>query len=611
MFLNLGFPLGTLMFLSVSLVMYFFKKKYNDFQNRLFVFLSLLTFVLLFLEIAYIHTIKNMSQMPFLNEFVCRSFLTGVIAWVVLFSFYIISIGLKDRNDEKKDQLTSFLTKLLIMICILLGVADCFFKIDYMISDVQYAIVGPAAYFVYGVVGVSLITVLVIIIKDSDKYLESLRIPLIFSLFLVLADSLHLFFYNINDLTLILSLVVCSLYFTIESQDRLLLKEVEVAKDKSEEVNAAKTDFLSNMSHEIRTPMNTILGFSNSLLSDDNLTKEKVMNDAKSINEASNNLLGLINNILEISRIESKREEITIKEYKLIDLVKSINETLISKVQKDNNWFDIKVNEKMPSSYEGDYSKICKIVNSVIINAVKYTSFGYISVNIDFDKGNSSLEIIVTNSGCKIPFDYYNSDFSDFSKLDYTHKSTLDSEFLGLVIAKRLLSMFSNSSILFEKVDETTQCTIKLSQKVVSEVPVGTIKLDEQKLNEKIDCQGKKVLIVDDNDLNIKIAEKLLKNYNFEVANAMTGNECIDLVKLNNYDLILLDHMMPEMDGVKTLEVLRSLKKDLPPIIVMTANSNVDSKDYYEKIGFDNYVAKPINKNRLDELIYEYFGGQK
>ena len=610
MFLNLGLPMGTIMFLSISLIMYLVKKKYHDFQNKLFIFLLIFTYVLLFLEIAYVITMANMDKIPIINECVCRLFLTGIIVWVITFFFYILSISMNTLPKENLEKYTKLTKYTIVLLGTALAITDCFFKVEYVTDVGLYAIVGPATYFVYGVVGVLMIILFFIVLKFKSVYSKSLRIPFFFTLFLIAMDTIHLFLFEINDLTLILALIVSSLFFTIESQDRMLLKEVEEAKNRSEEVNKAKTNFLSNMSHEIRTPMNTILGFSNSLLIDENLTREKVLEDSKSIHQASVNLLDLINNILDISRIESGKEAINEKDYKLSDLISEINNILKSKLSEKESWYDLEVNKKMPSVYYGDYAKVLKIVSATVINAIKYSDNGYINVAIDYEEKEDKtyLKFLISNSKSKMPEEYYNQDFSDFSKLDYGKENKLDSEFLGLVIAKRLITMMDDSTISFKRENDTTKCSIELCQKIVNKAEIGDNYINESTVK-VIDCTGKKALVVDDNEINLKLAERLLKSYNFNVTKASGGNECINLVKANDYDIIFLDHMMPDLDGIKTLHILRNIDKKMPRVIAMTANTNSDSKDFYEKEGFDAYLGKPINKTKLDSLIDSLFGG--
>ncbi len=611
MFLNLGFPIGTIMFLSISLIMYIIKKKYHDFQNKLFRFLLINTFCLLFLEIIYVITMNNIDKMPVLNEIVCRLFLAGIIFWILNFFFYLLSFRVLSLSSDKKAKLEKKILHTIIFGGILLNVIDCFFKVEYVTEGGLFAIVGPASYFVYGIAGLLMIILFFSVLKSKESYANFSKIPIFFVIFLIILDTINIFFLNINDLTLVLSLIVSSIFFTVESQDRMLLKEVGEAKTKSEEIDKAKKEFLANMSHEIRTPMNTILGFSNSLLLEKSLTKDKVLEDAKSINEASVDLLNLINNILDISRIESGRETITEKEYQLSDVLKEINALLRTKGKEKFNWYDLEINKDMPSGYYGDYSKVVKILNSLIINAVKYSLNGYINISVNYENKNNKdyLVFIITNSNSKINEEYCNQDFSDFSKLEYSSGNRMDSEFLGLVIAKRLIDMFDDSKIVFKReTNDITKCTISLCQKVSNKNRIGDVALNNT--FDITDCTGKKALVVDDNEINLKLAERLLKSYNFTIFKATGGNECINLVKANDFDIILLDHMMPDLDGIKTMQILKSMNKKIPYIVAMTANSDSDSKEFYEKEGFDNYIGKPINKNSLDALMSELFGGK-
>ena len=614
MFLSIGIPVGTILFLLIPYIMYMTKKKYNDFRNRLFKFLLSFTFVLLFGEIGYVITMSKMDKHPFINELVSRLFIVGVIIWIVTFFFYAWSLGKKTTDEESQKRMESGIPIAIVIISTALSIINGFFKIEYYVKDGLYEIVGPATYILYIIAAALIIFLFITLIINKRQYPQSIKLPIYFAMFLIVVDSaFHLLVAEINDLTLLLSLVVTSLYFTIESQDRMLLKEVENAKGVAEEINKAKTEFLSNMSHEIRTPMNTILGFSNSLLLDNKLTREKVMEDSKSINQASLNLLDLINNILELSRIESGKETLNEKEYQLADLLSEVNNTLKSKTDGKNNWFSLQINKKMPNSYYGDFSKAVKIVDSLVLNAIKYTKYGCITIKADHQVLNNIdyLVFVITNSGTKMPKDYYNRDFSDFSKLDYGKDNKLDSEFLGLIIAKRLIGFFKNSTITFENEnDEVTKCVICLNQKVVDKKPIKLDFLNDEEVSIDNEYKDKNVLVVDDNQMNLKLAERLLKAYKFNIDKALSGKECIEMMKKYEYDAVFLDHMMPDMDGIKTMHIIRSLNKKTPYIVAMTANSNLDSKDYYKKEGFDDYISKPINKKALDTLIEKIFGGK-
>ena len=370
------------------------------------------------------------------------------------------------------------------------------------------------------------------------------------------------------------------------------------------------------MSHEIRTPMNTILGFSESLLKEKELTKEIVKRDIESVHDASVNLLDLINNILDISRIESGKEVIQEKEYSLESLIFEINSTICSKINKNDLEFKINVNENLPAKFYGDQLRVYKVVVLTLINAIKYTNYGKITLDVDGNLQDDfyTLSFVISNTGHAMKTEDFEKDFNDFVKLGNSTQNNIDSVTLGLIIAKRLLLMLGGDIRFQNEAGKGTKYFISINQKVVSSLKVGNIFENSNEnisSNDKLlDLSDKCILIVDDNKVNIQLASKLLSQYGFKIESALSGSECLQMIKNKKYDLVFLDHMMPEMDGITTMKLLISSGYSIPPVIALTANSYDGLKEKYVSEGFSDYISKPINFKELNKLIIKYFSNE-
>ena len=420
------------------------------------------------------------------------------------------------------------------------------------------------------------------------------------------------FDYRVNYIYFVFCFLHMGMFFTIESQDKRLLTQVENGRKEAEIANKAKTEFLSNISHEIRTPMNTILGFSQALLEENKLTEDIVKRDAVNIREASANLLELINNILDISRIESGKEIIDTKDYKLEDLLMEVNSIIFSKISKDVLEFKINVDPNIPTMYNGDSNKLYKILINVLLNAITHTKFGSVSLDVGgaYVGDSFKLSFVISNNGHEMTEAEFNKSFEDFAEGTSTN-SAVDSVKLGLIVAKRLIEIVDGTIDFKNEKGKGTRYIISIDQKVIDDMRIGNLFIENKFSDGKVyDFSNKRVLVVDDNKINLKLAERLLSQFNMNIKTAENGKECIDLVKDNSYDIILLDHMMPELDGVATVHILRE-SGITTPVIALTANSYTGSKDNYIKEGFTDYLAKPIRYKDLYRLLAKYLTTQE
>lgn len=375
------------------------------------------------------------------------------------------------------------------------------------------------------------------------------------------------------------------------------------ALEESKHANSAKNQYLAIMSHEIRTPMNAIIGLSSSILNED-LPKD-IREDVENINSASNSLLDVIDGILDISKIESGILSLDEKEYSVPKFFKDIETLTKENITNKNVKFVLNIDPNTPCELYGDSGKIRQIIQNLLNNSIKFTKKGTITVNVKTkkDKNNAKLIVSVIDTGVGI----------ERKKLEHLFNEKTDDnnyiEGMGLVVSKKIIDLLKGEISVQSEVGQGTIFTISIDQKIVDNKMIG--KLDEfvikKKKNNSFNAKGKKILVVDDNKLNLKVAEKLLKPYNVVIETLTNGEDTIKKIKqFNQYDLILLDQMMPEMDGTTTLKELKKLEGFRTPIIVLTADAIVGKKEEYLKAGFNDYLSKPINNDELYRILKKY-----
>lgn len=622
MIFSMALGIVGLTFSIIILCIYFWKKRANV-EGRLttlfFKFLVIFLVGLGFYEIICVISMANADSHPILNEILCRIHILLDIIWAAVFMVYIYSVT-RNKNDDLMEYIKSrrILALVIVVAVIITYITSCLLKVTYhsAVNPNFLVIGGPALYPVYAIAGSGCIAITIIMLKFKNTLSKNLRFPVIYFVVLfafLVAIEFIWFNYRVNYIYFVFCFLHMGMFFTIESQDKRLLTQVENGRKEAEIANKAKTEFLSNISHEIRTPMNTILGFSQALLEEKQLTEDIVKRDAINIKEASSSLLELINNILDVSRIESGKEVIDTKDYKLENLLMEVNSIVSSKISKDVLEFKINVDPNIPTMYNGDSNKIYKILINVLLNAITHTKFGSVSLDVGgaYVGDSFKLSFVVSNTGHEMTEAEFNKSFEDFAEGTSTN-SAVDSVKLGLIVAKRLIEIVDGTIDFKNEKGKGTRYIISIDQKVIDDMRIGNLFI-ESRFNDEdntYDFSNKKVLIVDDNKINLKLAERLLSQFNMDIKTAENGKECIDLVKNNQYDIILLDHMMPELDGVATVHILRDSGVN-KPIIALTANSYTGSKDNYIKEGFTDYLAKPIRYKDLYRLLAKYLTNQE
>ena len=617
---SLGLTFSALVFTILIAAVYVFKKKYQGIQNMIYRSLLVITLIILMLELICVYTMSIREQIPLINEFLCRTYLLAYLAWFISIVGYVRSVSINKEYKKSHEFFEEPFMMGLILFSAVLFFVSCFLELRYTSGTglhQVHVVCGPAVSILYVAFAFVGGYMTVTIMKGINKQNFIKRIPIIF--FLVayfVIGVIQILTVDLNDLSYLLAFCVISMYFTLENQDIRLVEELKVAKKEAEEADRAKTAFLSKMSHEIRTPMNAIMGFSETLLKDEKLTTKVLKEDVKNIYKAGDNLLEIINNILNLSRIESGKEKLENTDYFIGDIVFELNSFIYSKIDKKKVKFIVEVDRDIPSKLLGDKVKIYNVLSNILDNSVRFTTKGEIKLAIRCEIENNIAHLLfeITDTGFGIKEEDFDKVFNSFSMSEAT-EDDYNGIGLGLVISSKLVNMMHGKISFDSQYGIGTKFYVKLDQEIVDKTEVGDI-FKKEKMSERVskkdfyfDCSKYRVLIVDDNKLNIKVVTRLLEPYNIKFDIAEGGKSCITAVKSGKkYDLILLDHMMPDLDGIETIRILKKMTEvKLPPVVAMTANVITEFREKYIKEGFDDYISKPIDIKKLNKLLKKYF----
>ena len=399
-------------------------------------------------------------------------------------------------------------------------------------------------------------------------------------------------------------------------------EEIKKSKEEAENANTAKSRFLANISHEIRTPINTIMGMNEMIMREDPTSVPKgyfmsVMNYAFDIRNAAESLLGLINDLLDISKIESGKMHLVEREYDTQELLRSIVSMIRIRATEKALSFDVVIDEILPKRMYGDAEKIKQVVLNLLTNAVKYTAVGGFSLNVSMEERNDReavIRISVKDTGIGIKKEDMDKLFTAYERLDEEQNSGIQGTGLGLDISRKFAELMGGTIFCDSVYGEGSEFIFIISQKIVDATSIGIfIEHDESKAGgpyvPKFIAPDADILVVDDNPMNLSVIKGLLKATKVFVTTSESGADAIDKIKDGDFDVVLLDHMMPGLDGVETLAKIREIKPDLP-VYALTANS-VSGEEYYKSKGFNGYLAKPVDIETLETTIMKHIPENK
>ncbi|MBO4779616.1 MAG: response regulator, partial [Selenomonadaceae bacterium] len=403
--------------------------------------------------------------------------------------------------------------------------------------------------------------------------------------------------------------------------DRLLRWQAAVnqklkdASDASLAASKAKSQFLAQMSHEIRTPINAVLGMNEMILRESKA--DEILEYATNIQSAGRTLLTLINSILDFSKIEDGKMEIIPVRYETIQLIDDLVNMISEKAKKKGLEFKTDIDSNLPQSLYGDDVRLRQIVTNILTNAVKYTHEGSVTLHMsgeELDDDTFELRVKISDTGIGIRKEDMSKLFQSFQRLDEERNRNIEGTGLGIAIVQKLLGMMGSTLEVASEYGHGSEFSFKLTQKIIDKSPVGCYDekylklLDKNTENKFLTAADAKILAVDDNDMNLKVIRGLLKRNKIVPEIAESGEECIEMAKKNFYHIIFLDNMMPGMNGIETLKVMRreNILSDKTSVVMLTASAIAGMREAYLHEGFDDYLSKPIDVSELETILEKH-----
>lgn len=617
---NLSLTICSIGFLIVLMMVYFSKLKEKTSRSLIFTLLLYFALATAVTEVFYIALLK-FAEIPILTHILWRLHCGTYLLWWFCYYIYITVVIRRIKSEKLKDIFKSTLQSKIITIITIIGFV-AFLVFPKMNGIDGYMQGSEVINFLPTIIMYACIVVYVVIfvlmalnlIMNRNSVTKNEKISFILTAIITaLCIAGQIYIKHIALLPIGAVMVLYFIYYALENPDLEMIEGLDNAKGDIEKSNKTKTDFLSNMTTEIKSPMSLIMSLCDELTNMSQFDEKVVREDIQQIRTSGNNLLDIVNNILDISKIESGRTILQERDYKINDVITDVINISKSKIGAKQVKLVVNIDQNTSAVLHGDSAKLYQALLNVTTNAVKFTDVGRITITLTSTKslGIEHLLFKVTDTGTGIKPEDQGKIFEKFNRLDNATEGEIEGSGLGLAITKQYVELLGGKIWFDSQYRVGTTFYIDVPQKIVDSTPIGQAlqaAANAQEV-EKLDCSAYTALIVDDNLLNIKVAKRLLEAYKFNVDSVTSGKDCVYKVKEGtHFDVIFMDHMMPEMDGIETLHVLKQLDGyKLPPIVALTANAIAGMKEMYLSEGFDEYLSKPINTHELDRIVNKFF----
>lgn len=591
-------------------VLYFSAKRKRSHAHSLFKLLSVTTIINLISDIFSVYTVNHLDTVPAeWNHLVHQMFIGSIVT--ILFVVFIYTVALIREETEDTDHINQFwLIPLLISFA-----AVIFWPMYYQRTPKGNYAYGPGVEIAYFSVVFYLAVSIMFIVKYWSQINPKKRFVFVSALCIEGVTSL---IQKVIPTALVtsfgFSMLILAFYMTLENPDVHLIERLQEEKDRANQANKAKSMFLASMSHEIRTPINAILGMNEMILRE---SKERgVRQYASDIKSAAQTLYSIINDVLDLSKIESGKMEIIPVRYELSSFLHDIVNMISFRAREKKLDFFVEVSPELPVGLYGDDIRLRQILVNLLTNAVKYTQDGSVTLCVNGEVNDDSvfLEFVVRDTGIGIKKENIDRLFSKFQRIDEIQNRKIEGTGLGMSIIRQLLQMMDSELHVESEYGEGSLFSFVVKQWIVKKEPIGDFNRRIRTITDQNDYEvaflapKARILVVDDNALNRKVFTNLLKQTQIQITEADGGQACLDLITKERFDLIFLDHMMPDMDGIEAFRRMKTMEDNLcqnAKIIALTANAVVGAREEYLDIGFDAFLSKPIIPEALEKLIYK------